>query len=98
MIKLSEDFRLSFEVKNNVTLEQKYIVADDASGKESKRKGEVSWKQIGYHSAIKSAIKQYIEIELQKSDCIESLLKRLSELEIKIEALFRVRFSPFYTF
>jgi hypothetical protein len=97
MIQLSEDFRISFEVKDNVTLEQRHVVGDAILGKESRKKGESVWKQVGYYSSIRPAVKRYFELELQKSNSLVDLFNRLEEMETKLETIFSFRFSPFYT-
>jgi hypothetical protein len=97
MIQLSDDFRISFEVKDNVTLEQSHVVGDAILGKESKRKGETIWRQVGYHNTVRSAVKQYFELELRKSENIADLLARLDEIERQVDVIFAFRFSPFFT-
>ena len=90
MINLSKNYRINFERRYNVTLEQ-YLK------KEHKDKSySYEWKEIAYYNSIKGAIKKYIELELRKSTNFNDLINRLNAIETKIDNIFTYRFSPLF--
>ena len=88
MIELSKNYRIVFD-QNNVILEKLVRIGTPKNRKTANPRQE--WKELTYHSTLKSALKNYTDLELKNSDSLEDLVCRLVALEKQINELLEFR-------